>query len=137
MIFEERFVVEGDQLYSNPRMKRNKGITSLRAHQAHEKAKGRLTKRGRANARKVSEDVWEYAKNELQANQWSPDQISSQLKLKGCGRISHEYIYQRVLADKKLGGELYKHLRCQKLRKKRYASNRSRPTILGNRRSSG
>ncbi len=111
-------------------LKRNKGERVWRAHKAHEKAKGRLTKRGRANARKVSEDIWEYAKNKLQTNQWSPDQISGQLKLKGAGRISHEFIYQRVLADKKAGGELYKHLRCQKLRKKRYGSNRGRPTIL-------
>lgn len=111
-------------------MKRNKGERLWRAHSAHEKAKGRLLMRGLGNARKVSEDAWEYAKNALQTSQWSPEQISGHLKLNGCGRISHEYIYQRVLADKKAGGGLHKHLRCQKLRKKRYGSKRGRPTIL-------
>jgi IS30 family transposase len=35
-------------------------------------------------------------------------------------RISHEWIYQHVLEDKQAGGDLYKHLRCQKKRRKRY-----------------
>jgi len=111
-------------------LKRNKGERGWRAYGADKRAKGRLTQRGQANVRRVSEKDWEFAKNQLQANQWSPDQISGQLKLKGCGRISHEYIYQRILADKRLGGDLYKHLRCQKLRKKRYGSTRRPPTIL-------
>ena len=111
-------------------MKRNKGKRGWHAHQAHDKAKMRLITRGQANARRVSEDAWEYAKSKLQTHQWSPDQISGELKLKGSGRISHEFIYQRILADKKAGGELYKHLRCQKLRKKRYGSSRGRPGIL-------
>ena len=34
--------------------------------------------------------------------------------------ISHEWIYQHVLADKQAGGDLYRHLRCQKKRRKRY-----------------
>ena len=37
-------------------------------------------------------------------------------------QISHEWIYQYILRDKKSGGELYKHLRCQRKRKKRYGS---------------
>ena len=34
--------------------------------------------------------------------------------------ISHEWIYQHVLEDKQMGGNLYQHLRCQKKRHKRY-----------------
>ncbi len=37
-------------------------------------------------------------------------------------RISHEWIYQYILADKYTGGSLYRHLRCQKARRKRYGS---------------
>lgn len=111
-------------------MSRNKGERVWRAHQAHEKAKSRLAKRGQANARKVNESAWEYAKNQLIIFQWSPEQIAGRLKVEGHDGISHETIYQRVLEDKKAGGVLHKNLRCQKLRRKRYGSTRRRPTIL-------
>ena len=42
---------------------------------------------------------------------YSPEQIAGRLKLKGKPTVSHERIYQHVWADKKQGGELYKHLR--------------------------
>ncbi|MDR2781079.1 MAG: IS30 family transposase [Holosporaceae bacterium] len=41
---------------------------------------------------------------------WSPEQISGRLKLKGIC-ISHESIYECVRKDKTAGGSLYKHLR--------------------------
>jgi len=37
-------------------------------------------------------------------------------------QLSHERIYQYILADQRVGGDLYKHLRCQKKRRKRYGS---------------
>ena len=40
--------------------------------------------------------------------------------------ISHETIYRHVYADKAAGGNLYQQLRCQKKRKKRYASGHDR-----------
>ena len=52
--------------------------------------------------------------------QWSPEQIAAFLP------ISHETIYQHVYADKARGGLLWKQLRCQKKRRKRYASGRDR-----------
>lgn len=52
--------------------------------------------------------------------QWSPEQIAASLP------ISHETIYQHVYADKAQGGSLWTHLRCQKKRRKRYASGKSR-----------
>lgn len=36
--------------------------------------------------------------------------------------ISHEWIYQYILAEKHAGGTLYRHLRRQKKRRKRYGS---------------
>ena len=50
---------------------------------------------------------------------WSPEQISGRLRRKAI-HISHEWIYQRLLLDKREGGDLWRHLRCQKLRRKRY-----------------
>jgi IS30 family transposase len=60
--------------------------------------------------------------------QWSPEQIAASLP------ISHETIYQHVYADKVQGGSLWKHLRCQKKKRKRYASGRERRgQIIGRR----
>jgi IS30 family transposase len=60
--------------------------------------------------------------------QWSPEQIAASLP------VSHETIYQHVYADKARGGSLWKHLRCQKKRRKRYASGKSRRgQIIGRR----
>jgi IS30 family transposase len=53
---------------------------------------------------------------------WSPEQTAGLLKRNTSVRISHERIYQYVLADKRAGGDLHKHLRCQKKRRKRYGS---------------
>lgn len=54
---------------------------------------------------------------------WSPEQISGYGKLYNLFSISHERIYQYVLADKKAGGKLYLHLRHGKKKyRKRYGS---------------
>ena len=110
-------------------MRRNKGERIWRPHQAHEKAKNRLAIRGQTNARKVSEPAWEYAKIQLGTLQCSPEQIAGRLKMEGCDGISHETIYQRISADKKAGGELHKHLRCQKQRRRRHGSRKRSPKI--------
>jgi len=60
--------------------------------------------------------------------QWSPEQIASQLP------ISHETVYQHVYADKAQGGMLWKNLRCQKQKRKRYAGGRERRGQIPNRR---
>jgi IS30 family transposase len=51
---------------------------------------------------------------------WSPEQIPASLP------VSHQTIYRHVYADKALGGVLWKQLRCQKKKRKRYASGRDR-----------
>ncbi|EQD78674.1 integrase catalytic subunit, partial [mine drainage metagenome] len=55
------------------------------------------------------------------------------MKLEKTLNISHESIYVHVYADKAKGGELYKHLRCQKKRRKRYGSGKNRRGIIKNR----
>ena len=55
--------------------------------------------------------------------EWSPEQISGYAKRHGLFSLSYERIYQFILADKKEGGGLYKHLRHQhKKYRKRYGS---------------
>lgn len=57
--------------------------------------------------------------------EWSPEQISGYGKRHNLFAISHERIYQYILADKQAGGKLYLHLRCGKKRyRKRYGSNK-------------
>jgi IS30 family transposase len=63
---------------------------------------------------------------------FSPEQISGHLAKEHQIRISHETIYQHIWADKRQGGELYKHLRynCHK-RRRRYRKNDLRGQISG------
>lgn len=61
--------------------------------------------------------------------QWSPEQIASQLP------ISHETIYQKIYADKAMAGHLWRSLRCQKQKRKRYAGGRDRRGQIPDRRS--
>lgn len=61
---------------------------------------------------------------------WSPDQVSGYLKANHLADISHERIYQFILADKKAGGALHTHLRhAGKKYKKRYGSHDRRGQI--------
>jgi IS30 family transposase len=60
--------------------------------------------------------------------QWSPEQIAARLP------ISHETLYRHVYADKAQGGVLWKSLRCQKQKRKRYAGGRDRRGQIPNRR---
>ena len=59
---------------------------------------------------------------------WSPEQIAGKLP------VSHETLYLHVYADKDHGGNLWKNLRCQKQKRKRYASGRDRRGQIPNRR---
>ncbi len=83
-----------------------------------------------ANARRISEQTWAYARERLLAD-WSPEQIAGRLVLEGGPTVSPETLYQRILADKRAGGTLYRHLRCQKGRRKRYGGPPRKDRIPG------
>jgi IS30 family transposase len=108
---------------------RNKGKRGYRPKQAHEKAMARRT--GKSKVR-ISAETWALVKTNLKED-WSPEQISGRLKLKGMS-ISHETIYQYVYADKRTGGTLWKYLRRPKKYRKR-AGGRDRRGEIPNRRS--
>jgi len=61
--------------------------------------------------------------------QWSPVQIAGKLP------ISHETLYLRIYADQAHKGQLYKNLRCQKKRRKRYGKGHERRGQIVGRRS--
>lgn len=97
---------------------RNRGGRGYRPKQAHCMAEARRA----VNARTIDGATWQFACDRLR-EEWSPDQISKHAE------ISIETVYQRVYADKRAGGLLWKHLRCQKQRKKRYGKFDRRGTI--------
>ena len=98
-------------------LKRNRGQRGYRPQQAHEQALRRREK----SVPRITAAVWAVVESLLRRD-WSPEQISGRLKKEQKVGISHEWIYQYVLKDKQAGGDLYRHLRCQKKRRKRYGS---------------
>ena len=98
-------------------LNRNRGKRGYRPKQAHQMALGR---RNKAHYR-FSDETWDQIEHLIRMD-WSPEQIVGWLKYRKDIQISHEWIYQYILADKQNGGDLYRHLRCQKKRRKRYGS---------------
>jgi len=104
---------------------RNVGLKGYRPKQAQRLAE--LRGKNSRNAHRVSASEWSFAKT-LLMEKWSPEQVASQV----C--ISHETIYLKIYEDKRSGGSLWQHLRCQKKRRKRYGSGRDRRgQIIGRR----
>ena len=60
---------------------------------------------------RICEKSWNFVKNKLTQEQWSPEQISGELDELGLKPISHETIYLRIYQDLKAKGELHQHLR--------------------------
>jgi IS30 family transposase len=98
-------------------LRRNKGLRGYRPKQAQQKA---MRRRNHAR-RRIMPGTWLLIEAKIR-QEWSPEQISGWLKRHVGIEISHEWIYQYVLANKHAGGRLYRHLRCQKKRRKRYGS---------------
>ena len=110
-------VIEKHKTTISRELKRNSGMRGYRPKQAHNNA---LDRRNHTRAR-IQPDTWELIHDKIRMD-WSPEQISGRLKRNYDIRISHEWIYQHIMADKRAGGDLYKHLRLQKKRRKRYGS---------------
>jgi IS30 family transposase len=104
---------------------RNRGQRGYRPKQAQRKAMRR--RRHKMKAR-ITAETWALVEEKLRLD-WSPEQISGWLKKNEADQVSHESIYQYVYADKRAGGDLHKHLRCQKKRRKRYGSRDRRGKI--------
>lgn len=104
-------------------LKRNAGKRGYRPGAAHDKARSRQTRR--RNAAAFNAQQWAHVSHYLRL-QMSPQQVAGRLKAEGALIISHETIYRFVYRDKAGGGNLVEHLRCQKTRRKRYASGQQR-----------
>jgi IS30 family transposase len=82
------------------------------------------------SASRISSEDWERVEQFLRED-WSPEQVSNWLQRKENIYISHEWIYQHILRNKRNRGDLYQHRRCQKPRKKRYGAPDSRGQLKG------
>jgi len=105
-------------------IQRNTGKKGYRPKQANKKA---LERRKRAQTR-IRESDWHLIERLIKLD-WSPEQISLYLNEEQLRQVSHEWIYQYIYQDKRMGGELWKHLRRQKKRRKRYGSYEKRGQI--------
>ena len=98
-------------------LRRNTGERGYRPKQAEEKACERRAKA--THKSRISAEIWEVVEEKL-CQDWSPEQVSGWLAKRQEIRISHEWIYQHILADQRAEGDLYTHLRQHGKRRKRY-----------------
>ena len=87
----------------------------------HKQAQGQAeARRWEASSvpRKLTAALQELVAGKLRL-QWSPEQIAGWLGLEGIVRISFQWIYERIRADREAGGHLYLHLRRQGRRRRR------------------
>jgi len=110
--------------------RRNKGRRGWHPKQAQELRDER--RKNCANAQRHSLLEWTEVERLIRQDM-SPEQASQRLALEGGLQISHESIYLHIYADKRRGGDLCRHLRCQKPRRKRYASGQERRGTIKNR----
>lgn len=109
-------------------LSRNLGGRGYRPKQAQEFALARQQNRVKP---RIRAKTWALVEFFLRFD-FSPEQVTGFLKKEHGLSVSHERIYQHIYADKRGGGDLHKHLRCQKKRKKRYGKY-SRRGIIPNR----
>ena len=96
-------------------IRRNRGKRGYRPKQAH-----RISVKRRRDKvpKRITLETWSRIDEKL-LQDWSPEQVSGWLKNNTDVKVSHEWIYQHIYTDKRCGGDLHKHLRCQKKRRKR------------------
>jgi IS30 family transposase len=104
---------------------RNRGLRGYRPDQAHNLA---LMRRQDKTQPRLGNEIWQQVEV-LIREEWSPEQVVGRIAMEQGVSISHEWIYQYIYADKHSGGDLYRYLRCQKVRRKRYGIYSRRGTI--------
>ena len=107
-------------------LSRNSGLRGYRPKQAQQLS---LVRRCNKKLVRITAPHWMEIERLLKLY-WSPEQISNRLLAEQDYRISPEWIYQHIYQDKVNGGSLYRYLRCQKQRKKRYGYYDKRGTLV-------
>ena len=96
-------------------LSRNTGKRGYRPEQANIKALDR--RKNAAKAIKMTPEVCALIEEKILLD-FSPEQVSGWLSTEKDFKISHERIYQHVWANKRQGGELFKHLRHSNKKRK-------------------
>jgi len=109
-------LVERDKSTISRELRRNRGLKGYRPQQAHNLARRRRDEKAQP---RIEDPVWQQVEA-LIREAWSPEQIAGRIAMEQGVSISHEWIYQYIYADKRSSGDLYRYLRCQKARRKRY-----------------
>jgi IS30 family transposase len=104
---------------------RNRGPDGYEPELAHQKAMARQQEKSHC---RISTESWQLVEKKIQQD-WSPEQVSNWLEREREIQVSHEWIYQHIYADKRAGGDLHEHLRCQKPYRKRSGSQDRRGKI--------
>lgn len=108
-------------------VRRNSGLRGYRPQQAHRLAGIRQAQIPRS---RISRPRWRRIEGLIRQD-WSPEQVSGYLKVNCEPGVSPEWIYRHIYDDKRAGGSLHTHLRCQKQRRKRWGSVERRGQIKG------
>ena len=112
-------------------LKRNFGACCWKPLHAHHLAQERHKKC--RNARRISVADWISVAAYIRLD-CSPQQAIARLALEGKPvAVSHESVYRHIYQDKQRGGDLIKHLRGQKVYRKRYGSGQQRRGMIKNR----
>jgi len=123
-------------------LRRNSSKRAYSARLAQEFAEERKERFGRR--RKFTQEIEKRVRYQLEAEQWSPEQIVGRSKKEGLPMVSHERIYQYIREDKQKGGTLYKNCRHRLKHRKRPVGGKKvvipdkvsieqRPEIINNR----
>jgi len=107
-------------------IRRNRGLRGYRPKQAQRLM---LARRAGSHQPRLPVALWRRVAI-WRRQEWSPEQISDWLRRREGIRLSHEWIYPYLLRDKAEGGDLHRHLRCRKQRKKRYGSYQRRGQLV-------
>ena len=118
-------LLERDKSTISRELRRNHGLKGYRPQQAHNLA---LQRRYDKAQPRIDDQVWQLVEA-LIREEWSPEQVAGRVAMEQGVSISHEWIYQYIYADQRSGGDLYRYLRCQKIRRKRYGIYSRRGTI--------
>lgn len=106
-------------------LKNNTGLRGYRPKQAHRLAQNRH--KDKPKPIKMTIELCSHISSLIQ-EQWSPEQIQGRMILKGYNTVCPATIYSFIRHDKATGGDLYKHLRHKRY-KRRSASPDNRGKI--------
>ena len=108
--------LEVDKSTISREIRRNRGQRGYRAQQAQKRC---LARRAESHGSRIGVSDGQRVAT-LIRQEWSPAEIRERLTREGQRPISHEWIYQYLKRDRQAGGTLYRSLRCQRQRRKRY-----------------